>query len=404
VTDLIFENALLPEGTRAAIAVTAGRIEAILPPDAPRPAAGGTVDFAGRLVAPGFVEGHIHLDTSFWGDAWFPYKPCTDGFDVHERVAFQHENLAQAAPLAVRARNQLELCLAQGSTRMRSHVMIDLKVGLSHVETLLEVREEYAGLIDLQLCAFPQNGILHSPGVAGMMDAAMGLGCEVVGGLDPATFDRDVEGHLNAVFDIAERRGAPVDIHLHDHGTLGVFEIERICERTVALGMQGKVGVSHAYGLGDVDEGAQRKAAARLAEAGVAIMTTAPGAHAFPPVAILREAGAAVWSGCDNIRDSWSPFGDGDMLGRARMIGYRSGFNTDAQLAMAFDIVTQAGATVLGLTDYGFVPGAAADFVTIPAAHVPQAVAGAPGGREVWKNGRLIATDGRLLAEFTRIG
>ncbi|SFI76588.1 amidohydrolase family protein [Albimonas pacifica] len=404
MTDLIFENALLPDGTRAAFAVTGGRIEAILPPGAPRPEAGGTVDFAGALVAPGFVEGHIHLDTSFWGDAWFPYKPCTDGFDVHERVAFQHENLAQAAPLAPRARSQLELCLAHGSTRMRSHLMIDLTVGLSHVETLLSVREEYAGLIDLQLCAFPQNGILHSPGVAGMMDAALEMGCEVVGGLDPATFDRDVEGHLDAVFDLAERRGAPVDIHLHDTGTLGVFEIERICERTVALGMQGRVGVSHAYGLGDVDPTAQRKAAERIAAAGVAIMTTAPGARNFPPVALLREAGATVWSGCDNIRDSWSPYGDGDMLGRARMIGYRSGFNTDAQLAMAFDVVTEAGAKALGLADYGFRPGAAADFVTIPAAHVPEAVAGAPGGREVWKNGRRIAAGGRLLAEVSRIG
>ena len=132
-------------------------------------------------------------------------------------------------------------------------------------------------------------------------------------------------------------------------------------------------------------------------------MTTAPGAHAFPPVAILREAGATVWSGCDNIRDSWSPYGDGDMLGRARMIGYRSGFNTDAQLAAAFDIVTEAGAKALGLEDYGLRPGAAADFVTIPAAHVPQAVAGAPGGRQVWKNGRLIARDGRLLPELSRI-
>ncbi|MGR3782699.1 MAG: amidohydrolase family protein [Albimonas sp.] len=404
MTDLIFENALLPDGTRAAFAVTGGRIEAILPPGAPRPLAEGTVDFEGALVAPGFVEGHIHLDTSFWGDAWIPHKPCTDGFDVHERVAFQHENLRLAAPLAVRARNQLELCLAQGSTRMRSHVMIDLTVGLSHVETLLAVREEYAGLIDLQLCAFPQNGILHSPGVAEMMDEAMAMGCEVVGGLDPASFDRDVEGHLDAVFGLAERRGAPVDIHLHDNGTLGVFEIERICERTAALGMQGRVGVSHAYALGDVDRDAQRRAADRIAAAGVAIMTTAPGARAFPPVATLRAAGATVWSGCDNIRDSWSPYGDGDMLGRARMIGYRSGFNTDAELAMAFDVVTEAGARVLGLGDYGFRPGAAADFVTLPAAHVAQAVAGAPGGREVWKAGRLIAAGGRLLEAFTRIG
>ena len=402
MTDTLFENALLPDGTRAAFAVAAGRIEAVLAEGAPRPGAASIVDFGGRLVAPGFVEGHIHLDTSFWGEAWKPHKPCTAGFDVHERVRFQNENLAEADPLDVRARRQLELCLAQGSTRMRSHVMIDLNVGLSHVETLLAVREEYAGLIDLQLCAFPQSGVLKSPGVDALMDEAMAMGCDVVGGLDPAAFDRDVEGQLNVVFALAEKHGKPIDIHLHDHGTLGVFEIERICERTVAAGMQGRVGVSHAYGLGDVTPDQQKKAADVIAAAGVAIMTNAPGAHPFPPVALLRAAGATVWSGCDNIRDSWWPYGDGDMLGRAQMIGYRSGFNTDAQLAEAFDVVTEAGARVLGLSDYGLRAGAAADFVVLPVENVPEAVVAAPAAREVWKNGRLIARDGRMLDALRR--
>lgn len=176
-----------------------------------------------------------------------------------------------------RARDQLDLCIVSGTTHMRSHVMIDNAVGLSHLETILAVREEYRSLIDIQLVAFPQNGILTSSGTADLLDAAIGMGCDLIGGLDPASFDRDIEGHLDVVFGIAERRGVDVDIHLHDLGTLGLFEIEQIAARTDAHGMAGHVAVSHAYALGDVSRDLQLKIATTLAQSGVAIMTNTPG-------------------------------------------------------------------------------------------------------------------------------
>ncbi len=126
-------------------------------------------------------------------------------------------------------------------------------------------------------------------------------------------------------------------------------------------------------------------------------MTTAPGSHPFPPVKSLTEAGVTVFGGNDNIRDSWSPYGDGDMLGRAMTIGYRSGFKEDRELQLAFDTVTSAGARALGLTPYGIEVGAPADFVTLDAADVPEAVVAVPRGRRVWKNGRLVAKDGEVL-------
>ena len=395
--DTVFANAQLTTGERAHVAVAAGRIAAIIPASTPVPAAGAQTDLAGAMLVPGFVEGHIHLDTSFYGDAWKPHIPCTNGFDVHERVKFQAQNMANAAPMNKRARDQLELCIGQGSTAMRSHVMIDASVGLSHLETILKVREDYRDLIDIQLCAFPQNGIIASPGTAELMDEAIAVGCDLVGGLDPATFDRDIEKHLDVVFGIAERRGVDVDIHLHDGGTLGMFEIEQIAARTRALGMHGHVAVSHAYGLGDIPAEAQKKIAATLAASGVAIMTNAPGSYSFPPVSILRQAGATVFSGSDNIRDSWWPYGDGDMLGRANMIGYRSGFYEDWELASAFDIVTSAGAKALRLDGYGIQVGAKADFVTFAAQHAPEAVVAVPKERSVYKAGRLVAQNGQLV-------
>lgn len=396
MTDTVFTNARLADGRLVDIAVADGRIAAIETAGT-AVITGSTVDTAGALLVPGFVEGHIHLDTSFYGDKWIPHRPCTNGFDVHERVTFQAENMANAAPMAERARNQLDLCIANGSLNMRSHVMVDGSVGLKSLETILAVREEYLGIIDIQLVAFPQSGILKSPGTPALLDEAIRLGADLVGGLDPGSFDRDVTGHLDVVFGVAEKHGVDVDIHLHDAGTLGAFTIEEICARTTALGMQGHVAVSHAYGLGDLAPDAARKLAGRIAQSGVAIMTNAPGAHNFPPVALLASEGVTVFSGSDNIRDSWWPYGDGDMLRRAEIIGYRSGFYTDAELALAFDVVTSGGAKALRLEGYGIEPGAKADFTTLDAEHVPQAVVAVPKSRRVFKAGRLVAENGKVL-------
>jgi cytosine deaminase len=405
IEQTIFRNARLADGSLVDLAVTAGRFSAIVPAQKAADRAGidlgivdlAIVDLGGQLVVPAFVEGHIHLDTSFYGDAWRPHIPCTNGFDVRERVAFQARNLAAAAPMAERAKNQLELCIGHGSLAMRSHVMVDGSAGLTHLETILTVREQYRDLIDIQLVAFPQSGILASPGTPELLDEALRLGCDLIGGLDPASFDRDVKGHLDVVFGLAQKHGAGVDIHLHDGGTLGLFQVEEIAARTRALGMQGSVAVSHAYGLGDIPANALPKAAEMLAAAGVAIMTNAPGNHAFPPVAALRQAGVTVFGGSDNIRDSWWPYGDGDMLGRANMIGYRSGFYEDHELAAAFDVVTHAGANALGLESYGLAVGASADFVTLPAQHVPEAVVAVPKERTVYRRGKAVARDGKML-------
>ena len=391
-----FLNARLADGTLADLSVSNGRFSAITSAgDGAR--AASAVDLDGWLVVPAFVEGHVHLDTSFYGDAWRPHMPCANGFDVRERVAFQARNLAAAAPMAERARNQLELCLGNGSLSMRSHVMVSADVGLKHVECILAVREEHRDWIDIQLVAFPQSGILSSPGTSELMDEALKMGCDLVGGLDPASFDGDVKGHLDAVFGLAEKHGAGIDIHLHDGGSLGLFEIGEIVARTKASGMRGKVVVSHAYALGEVEPDALARAADGLAAASVAIMTNAPGSHAFPPVAALCAAGVTVFGGSDNIRDSWWPYGDGDMLNRANMIGYRSGFYEDRELEDAFDVVTHAGATALGLEGYGLVRGARADFVALKAAHVPEAVVAVPRERAVYRAGRLVARDGKLL-------
>src|SRR4029079_6260625 len=148
---------------------------------------------------------------------------------------------------------------------------------------------------------------------------------------------------------------------------LGCFEIRQIAGRTLATGLAGKVAVSHAFALGDVDDHEFGRTAAALAQAGVGLLTHGPGPVPMPPVKRLVAAGVTVFAGSDNIRDAWSPYGNGDMLERAMLVGYRQGFLTDDDLNIAFDLANGAAARVLGLADHGIAIGCSADLVAIPA-------------------------------------
>jgi cytosine deaminase len=396
--DTLFQNARLADGRIVGIAVKNGRIAAIASdPSAPL-SARETLDLNRRLVLPGLVDGHIHLDKGFIGDDWKPHRPCTAGFNVRERVEFEKQALAKAKPIPARAAGLIELCLSHGTTHMRSHVDIDPQVGLRNLEQVAAIRDAHRDRMSIQIVAFPQSGIVTAPGTRELLDEAVRSGADLVGGLDPAGYDGDIAGHLDAIFDVAGRHGVGIDIHLHDGDLLGVFEIEEIARRTKALGLAGRVTISHAYALGQVSRDIAQRTANRLAEAGVSILTNAPGAHAFPPVLLLHQAGVNVFAGNDNIRDSWWPYGDGDLLERAMIVGYRSGFNTDEQLALAFDMVTSSAARALNLKGYGIVEGGMADFLVLDAQHVQEAVVARPKPRDVYKAGRLVVRNGTVVA------
>jgi cytosine deaminase len=294
--------------------------------------------------------------------------------------------------------NLVRQVVASGTLHMRSHVDIDNQLGLRNLHEILKVREQFRDLVTIQIVAFPQSGILRSPGTADLLDAAIAEGADLVGGLDPVGIDGDLAGHLDTIFAIADRRGVGVDIHLHDGGESGIAQIEAIAERTRAASLQGKVAVSHAFALGSVSTETAARTADLLAETGVAIMSHGPGGAAIPPIKLLREHGVRVFGGSDNIRDAWSPFGNGDMLERAMMIAYRANFRHDEELALAFDMVTTAAADVLGVAPYGLVPGGPADFVVVEAETLAEAIAGRPRRKMVIKGGRIVARDSVLVA------
>jgi cytosine/adenosine deaminase-related metal-dependent hydrolase len=235
----------------------------------------------------------------------------------------------------------------------------------------------------------------HGPhAVAELLDAAIRAGADLVGGIDPCEIDRDPKGQLDAIFAIAERHGVGVDIHLHEPGELGLFSLQEICARAAALGMRGRVTVSHGFCLGGIAESRQQAAAEMMAEAGVALVTHGAGGAALPPLMLLRRAGVRVFCGNDDVRDTWSPYGTGDMLERAAIIGWRADLRHDPLLEELFAMASSEGAAALGIAGHGLAPGRPATFFTLPAQSIPDAIGAHPPRRLVFHAGRLVAREG----------
>lgn len=392
---LQFHGAVDRAGQPLSFAVDNGHFTRFGRPDphaTPLPAdASAMVDLTGYTVLPGLVDGHIHLDKSFVGDRWHPHQPVAT---LRERLAEEKRALASAAPMADRAEALIRQVARLGSSTLRCHVDIDAATGLRHLHAVQEAHARCSGLVDIQYVAFPQAGVISSPGTAQVLEQAVREGVEVVGGIDPERLDGDPQGQLDVLFGLAERYATRIDIHLHEPGEQGLAQLLRICARTQAAGLQGRVAVSHAYALGEVPLARAQQVGEQLARAGVAIMTNAPGDRPFPPVAALHALGVCVFAGNDNIRDCWWPYGNGDLLQRAMLIGYRSGFYTDEALQLALDMVTTHAAAALGLQDHGLAEGRPATFVAVRADHGPAAVAGVPALRLSMRRGQWIIAPG----------
>jgi cytosine deaminase len=348
------------------------------------------VDVAGGLIVPGLVDAHCHLDKTLFGGEWVPHSA---GDPLAERIANERRRRGELGlPSVDNMAALVERMSAAGTTHVRTHTDVYSDVGLAGVEAVRALAERFADRVTIEQVAFPQQGILADPGTAALLDEALRLGATAIGGIDPAGLDRDPVRHLDVVFDLAERHGANVDIHLHDGGSLGEWELELITERTRALGMGGMVAVSHCYALGQAGESRQDQLVAGLAEAGVALVTAAAYDFPVPPLKKLRAAGVAVASGHDGIRDLWGPYGSGEMLERAMHLAYRSTFRRDPDIELALETATYGAARVLRLEDHGVGVGCRADLVVLAARTPAEAVVTHPTPSLVLKAGAVVAT------------
>jgi cytosine/adenosine deaminase-related metal-dependent hydrolase len=352
-------------------------------------------DVAGALVLPGLVEAHTHLDKSLWGMGWHPNSAGPRLIDKIDNE--RHLKRAIDIDPARQSARQVVLSVSHGSTHIRSHVDVDTDHGLWGIEGVMATRDAYADLVDIDIVAFPQSGLLRRAGTLDLMDQAMKAGANVVGGIDPCAIDRDPKGHCNAIFALAQKYAKPLDIHLHEPGEMGAFSFDLIFERTRALGMKGQVVVSHAFCLGTPDRELVDPLIDQLVELDIGIMTTGPAARPAPPVKRLVDAGVRVCSGSDGIRDTWGPYGNADMLERVMLVGLRNNFRRDDEVEIAFHVCTQGGADVMRLEDYGLHVGAKADLLVVEGETITHAAVARPVRKLVLKNGKIIVRDGHCI-------
>lgn len=399
--DLLVANCALPDGrTGMSVAVQDGRITEVAAHL--RAPAHETVDAGGCLLSPPFCDPHFHMDSVLtYG------KPrVNESGTLLEGIALWGELKPRLAAdeIIERALAYCDWAVARGLLAIRSHVDTS-DPGLLAVHALLEVQRRVAPYIELQLVAFPQDGVLRSKGGVGNLERALDLGVEVVGGIPH--FERTMsEGaaSVKLLCEIAAQRGKLVDMHCDETDDPLSRHIETLAFEAQRLGLQGRVTGSHCTSMHGMDNYYASKLIPLIAESGVSVVAnpliniTLQGRHDTYPkrrgmtrVPELMAAGVTVAFGHDCVLDPWYGMGSGDMLEVAHMGLHVAQMTSQAGMRACFDAVTTNAARVMHLEGYGLEPGCEASFVLLQARDAVEAIRLRANRLRVWRKGRLLA-------------
>lgn len=353
------------------------------------------IDAAGNLLMPSMREMHIHVDKTYFSGPWKACVPITNG--IITRIEEEEKLLPQQLPVALqRAEKMIEWLLSQGHTHIRSHCNVDPQIGTKHIEITLEAFAKFEGMLTYDIVAFPQHGLLRSNSEA-LMREAMRKGATLVGGVDPATIDRDIERSLETTMDIASESGKGLDIHIHDGDSLGAFEFRKLAELATQAGKVGQTTISHAIALGDLHGAELEAMTAILREAQIDVTTTIPTNRPTIPVQYLQQNGVNVSLGHDSLTDHWSPYGTGDTIEKLSILAERFRFMDEFSLNRTWQYATGG---IMPLDDEGNAVwpkvGDDANFLLIDAVCSAQAVARRKPITRVIFQGKVVAENGKV--------
>ena len=399
---LIVRNTTLPDGRSGIDVLTqAGRITAI-GANLPVPEGAEVIEAAGQLLSPPFVDAHFHMDATLS----YGLPRVNASGTLLEGIALWGElkpQLTQAA-LVERALQYCDWAVAKGLLAIRTHVDV-CDARLLAVEALLQVKATVAPWLDLQLVAFPQDGLLRSPGALENLKRALDLGVDVVGGIPH--FERTMaEGaeSVRILCELAAERGLRVDMHCDETDDPLSRHIETLAFHTQRLGLHGRVTGSHLTSMHSMDNYYVSKLLPLIAEAQVHAIAnplinitlqgrvdTYPKRRGMTRVPELMAAGVNVAFGHDCVLDPWYSLGSADMLEVAQMGLHVAQMTSTAQMRACFDAVTVNAAKLMGLSDYGLEVGKAADFVLLQARDPVEAIRLRATRLAVVRRGRVLA-------------
>ena len=379
------------------IGVNKGRIAAL----GPAPAADGpSIDLGGRLVAPGLVETHIHLD-----------KTC-----IIDRCKSEEGTVAEAVAqtaaakrafteddIYTRGRGTLEKCLAHGCMLMRTHVEIDPGIGRKGFHAIRQLARDYAHAIDIEICAFPQEGLINNPGTDVLLAECLKEGARVIGAV-PYT-DSDPRGQIDRIFAMAREFDVDIDMHLDLGDTPDGMQIGYVCDCTERYRYGGRVAVGHVTQLSTAPSPQFDEIARRLSETGVAV-TVLPSTDLYltgrrQEHSVLRgvtaahkliEHGVNCSLSTNNVLNPFTPYGDASLIRMANLYANVCHVSRPAELAECFAMLTARSARLMRRDDYGIAVGNGADLVVFDCADARAAVAELVPPLFGLKNGRLTFT------------
>ncbi|MDW0110611.1 amidohydrolase family protein [Sporosarcina aquimarina] len=363
------------------------------------------IECEGRVVLPGLIEGHIHPDKAFLEER----KPNVSG-TLEEAIKNTGELKREYTYEDVyeRAEKVLNWAISKGTTVMRAHPDVDHIEKLLGVEVLLDLKKKYKDKIDLQIVVFPQEGILKSDGTLERMEEGIQMGADVVGGCpyNEKTL-ADSHAHLEIVFDLAEKHGLPLDLHVDfaDHTEDPRYMLtERICDMTIERSMQGRVTLGHVTTLGSIHPEEASALFTKIAEAGITIMPL-PATDVYlngrndeknvrrgmAPVLHMLEHGVNVAFASNNIRNAFTPFGNANLLLIGYLLAETQFMGSADQQRSVLDMITYNAAKCLGIEEtYGIAEGKKADLVVFDTKKLSDVIQDQPIANFVIKAGIVI--------------
>jgi cytosine/creatinine deaminase len=375
--DILLKGGTLPDGKPADIAITGGKITAV--EENISGEAGETIDISGHLVSPPFVDPHFHMDATL---SYGTPRINASG-TLLEGIALWNElkPVQTVEEIETRAVDYCDWAASMGLLAIRSHVDTSDEEGMKGVEALLSVRETVKDYLDLQLVAFPQDGLYRAPAAKDCTIRALDMGVEVVGGIPH--FERTMEDGRRSVTELCEiaaERGLMVDLHCDESDDPLSRHIEQLVFETQRLGLGGRVTGSHLTSMHSMDNYYVSKLLPLMAEAGVAaianplINITLQGRHDTYPkrrgmtrVPEMIKYGIRVGFGQDCVLDPWYSLGTADMLDVAFMGLHVAQMTSPADMTRCFHMVTTENAAIMGLEGYGLEKGAVASLVVLDA-------------------------------------
>ena len=394
--DLILSNAVLAggNGSKVDIGIEDGRIKAI---EAGLAAEGETLDLGGRLLSPGFVETHIHLDKACIMDRCRSEKG--DLAEAIDEVTKSKKEFSEE-DVAARASRVLEKCVSHGTTYMRTHLEVDPGIGMRGFDGVFPLIEKWRWAIDVEICVFPQEGLLNNPGTDELMVEALQRGASVIGAA-PYT-DSNPHGQIDRVFELAREFDVDIDMHLDFGEDTEQLDVDYVCDLTEVFDYGGRVTVGHVTKLSTARPAHFKATAKRMTDAGVAV-TVLPSTDLFlmgrndeksikrgvTAAHKLLKDGVNCSLSTNNVLNPFTPFGDCSLLRMANLYANICQVGARAEVRDCFDMITSRSAGILRLEEYGIKIGVPADLVVIDTDQPETAVAELAPPLYGFKRGRM---------------